>query len=89
MLQEKLDAFVAAAERMHLGEYVRFESDRKRRLLDAFWQGVMRGIGAMIGFAVIGTMLLLLLQHIAKVNLPWISDFVAEMIKMVRLRMDG
>ena len=36
MREESVERFIAVAERMHLEDYVRFQSDRKRRLLDAF-----------------------------------------------------
>ena len=73
---------------MKLGEYVRFESDRKRRLMDAFFQGIMRGVGALLGFAVLGALLIYLLQNIADKSLPWISNFVAEVVRLVRLRVN-
>lgn len=88
MPDERMERFLAAAERMRLDEYVRYESDRKRRLLDAFYQGILRGIGAMIGFAVLGAVLVFLLQRIAENNLPIISDFVAKIIKLVQLRIN-
>jgi len=87
-LKEKIEEFLAAAERMKLGEYVRFESDRKRRLMDAFFQGIMRGVGALLGFAVLGALLIYLLQNIADKSLPWISNFVAEVVRLVRLRVN-
>jgi len=59
---------------------------RRQRLLTAFLSGVMRGIGAMIGFAVVGTALVWLLQSIARANLPLISDFLAQVVTMVQLR---
>ena len=62
-------------------------NDRRERLLSAFLSGVLRGIGAMIGFAVLGTALLWLLQSIARANLPLISDFLAQVVTMVKLRM--
>lgn len=87
-LNRKIDDFLAAAERMKLGDYVRFESDRRRRLMDAFLQGIMRGIGALIGFAVLGAVLVYLLQRIADKSLPWISSFVAEIVRLVQLRVN-
>lgn len=87
-MKEKMEEFLAAAERMKLGEYVRFESDRKRRLMDAFFQGIMRGVGALLGFAVLGALLIYLLQNIADKSLPWISNFVAEVVRLVRLRVN-
>ena len=85
-MQEKMERFIAAAERMRLGEYVRYQSDLKRRLRDAFLQGIMRGLGAMVGFALLGTLFILLLKNLASRNLPVISDFLAQVITMVEMR---
>ncbi len=87
MLDKKIERFIAAAERMRLGDYIRFESDRRRRLWDAFWQGVARGLGAMVGFAVLGALVLFLLQDLARRNLPGISAFLARIVTLVQLRM--
>ncbi|MBE5786245.1 MAG: hypothetical protein E7324_01760 [Clostridiales bacterium] len=87
MIEERLERFIAAAERMRLDEYVRFESDRRRRFRDAFFQGIARGLGAMVGFAVLGTLLVIILQAVARRNLPIISDFLAQVVSMVQTRM--
>ena len=87
MLEDRMEKWIAAAERMRLGDYVRFESDRKRRLYDAFWQGVARGLGAMVGFAFLGAVAVFILQDLARRNLPGISDFLAQVITLVELRM--
>lgn len=88
MLEKKMDRFIAAAERMRLAEYVAFESDRKRRMMDAFWQGVMRGLGATLGVAVLGAVAVWLLQRIAENSVPAIGDFIAEIVEFVRLRVN-
>ena len=87
MLDDRLDRFLSAAEKMRLGDYVRFEADRKRRLLDAFWQGVARGLGVMVGFSLLGAALLFLLQDLAERNLPGISSFVARVVALVQMRL--
>ena len=87
MLDERMDRFLAAAERMRLADYIAFESDRKRRLLDAFWQGVARGLGIMVGFSILGAVVLFILQDLARRNLPGISDFVAQVVALVQLRL--
>ena len=87
MPEDRMEAFVAAAERLRLDEYVRYESDVKRRLRDAFFQGVARGLGTMVGFAVLGALALYLLQDLAQRNLPVISDFVARVVYLVQLRL--
>ena len=87
MTEEGMDRFIAAAEGLRLEEYVRYQSDRKKRLWDAFLQGVARGLGAMVGFSVLGALAVLLLQDLAQRNLPLISDFVAQVVTLVQLRL--
>ena len=77
-MEETLRRILALLEQMN---------DRRERLLSAFLSGVLRGIGTMIGFAVLGTALLWLLQSIARANLPLISDFLAQVVTMVKLRL--
>ncbi len=88
MTDKQLDRFLEAAERMRLADYVAFESDRKRRLIDAFWQGVVRGIGIMIGFSVLGALLLLILKSLAQKNLPLIGSFIAQVVELVQMRLN-
>ena len=87
MLDERMERFLAASERMRLADYIAFESDRKRRLFDAFWQGVARGLGIMVGFSVLGAILIFILQDLAERNLPGISNFVAQVVALVQLRL--
>ncbi|MBR6185200.1 MAG: hypothetical protein IKQ41_02960 [Clostridia bacterium] len=87
MLEDRLERFLAAAERLRFGDFVRYEADRKRRLLDAFFQGVARGLGMMVGFSLLGAALLFALQGLAERNLPGISNFVAQVVALVRLRL--
>lgn len=87
VLEERMRRFLEAAERMRLGDYIAYESDRKRRLLDAFLQGAARGLGMMLGFSVLGAAALFLLQDLARRNLPGISDFVAQVVALVQLRL--
>ncbi|MBR4359068.1 MAG: hypothetical protein IKP32_00410 [Clostridia bacterium] len=87
MWEEQMERFIAAAERMRLADYVRYESDVRRRLRDAFFQGVARGLGAMLGFSVLGALVVFLLQDLARRNLPLISDFVAQVVTLVQLRL--
>jgi len=87
MDQERMERFIAAAERMRLADYVRYETDTRRRLRDAFFQGLMRGLGIMVGFSVLGAALLYALQPLAERNLPGISSFVARVVELVQLRL--
>ena len=87
MLEDRLEQFIRAAESLRLEEYLRYQSDRRGRIRDAFFQGVARGLGIMVGFAVLGAAVLYLLQDLAQRNLPVISDFVAQVVTLVQLRL--
>ncbi|MBQ7655298.1 MAG: hypothetical protein IJI53_06440 [Clostridia bacterium] len=86
MLDERMERFIDAAERLRLGEYVRFHTDRKARLRDAFLEGVARGLGFMIGFSMLGALAIYLLQALARQNLPLIGDYLAKVIMLVESR---
>ena len=66
-----------------LGRVEENQRDRRGRLRDAFWLGVLRGVGSLLGFAVAGTALV----YIAERNLPVISDFLARVVTMVQMRL--
>lgn len=86
MLDERIERIIDAAERMKLAEYVRYQSDRKRRLRDAFLEGVLRGLGFMVGFSMLGALVIYLLQSLALQNLPLIGDYVAKVVMLVESR---
>ena len=86
MLDERMERIIDAAERMKLAEYVRYQSDRKRRLRDAFLEGVLRGLGFMVGFSMLGALVIYLLQGLAQQNLPLIGDYVAKVVMLVESR---
>ncbi len=86
MLDERIERIIDAAERMKLAEYVRYQSDRKRRLWDAFLEGVLRGLGFMVGFSMLGALVIYLLQSLALQNLPLIGDYVAKVVMLVESR---
>ena len=87
MLDERIERIIDAAERMKLAEYVRYQTDRKRRLRDAFFEGVLRGLGFMVGFSMLGALVIYLLQGLAQQNLPLIGDYVAKVVMLVESRL--
>ena len=81
-MEELLRSLLAVLTRLEARQ-----SDRRTRLRSAFLEGVLRGVGHLLGFAVAGTALVYLIQYLARANLPLISDFVAEVVTRVQLRM--
>ncbi|MBR3106369.1 MAG: hypothetical protein IKH30_04175 [Clostridia bacterium] len=87
MLDERVEKIIDAAERMKLAEYVRYQSNRRARLRDAFWEGVLRGLGFMVGFSLIGALLVYILQALVRANIPLIGDYLAKVVMLVESRM--
>ncbi len=86
-LYAKIERLAVTLERMRLDEYLDFVKDRKRMLWLALLGGVMRGVGFMFGFSVIGALLITLLRGIVIENIPGISGFFAEVLYEIEMRM--
>lgn len=88
LLIRQIDRWIAAMERLHLAEYVRYVDDRKRMFWSSFWAGVARGVGMAVGFTVLGALLVLILQDLARRNLPLIGDALADIVRVVQRQME-
>lgn len=87
MATEQLDRWLSAMERLRLADYVRYVDDRKRMFWTSFFSGVARGVGMAVGFTILGAVLILILQDLAKHNLPLIGDVLAEIVSIVQMRL--
>lgn len=87
MAQEQIDRWTSAMERLRLADYVRYVDDRKRMFWSSFWAGVARGVGMAVGFTILGAVLVLILQDLAKRNLPLIGDVLADIVRIVQIRL--
>ena len=84
MAMRQLEKYVASMERLRLSEYVRYVDDRRRLFWSNFWGGVARGVGMAVGFTILGALLVLILQDLARRNLPLIGDALAEIVRVVQ-----
>lgn len=80
----QLDRWIASMERLRLADYVRYVDDRKRLFWTSFWGGVARGVGMAVGFTILGAVLVMILQDLARHNLPVIGDMLAELVNVVQ-----
>lgn len=87
MAIRQLDKWLNAMERLRLEEYVRYVDDRKRLFWTSFWGGAARGVGMAVGFTILGAVLVLILQNLARHNLPVIGDFLAQIVNVVQTRL--
>ena len=88
LLIRRIDSWIAAMERLRLSDYVRYVDDRKRMFWTNFWGGVARGVGMAVGFTILGALLVLILQDLARRNLPLIGDALAEIVRVVQGQME-
>ncbi|MEW6661631.1 MAG: DUF5665 domain-containing protein [Bacillota bacterium] len=71
-----------------IAEYVEMMHRPGRVMAVNFLAGIARGIGTAIGFALFGALVILVLRKLVVLNLPVISDFIAELIKMIQYQME-
>ena len=81
--ERQLEKIITAMERVHLEEYLRYVDDRKRQFAVNFTAGVARGLGAAVGFSVLGAMVIVILQRLVTTNIPGIGGFLADVVRMV------
>lgn len=81
---EQISKFIASLERLGLAEYVRYAEDKKRMFVANFLGGLARGVGMAVGFTILGAIIVIMLQNLAKRNLPLIGDALAEIVTVVQ-----
>ena len=87
LAEEQLNRWIDAMERMQLADYIRYVDDRRRLFWSSFWSGIARGVGMAIGFTILGALLILILQDLARHNLPLIGELLDEIVNVVQNRM--
>lgn len=87
MLHAQIERLLASLERMRFEEYLKYMDNRKRQLVDSFLLGLARGVGTAVGFTILGALAVMLLQNLAKKNLPLIGGFLAELARLVLERL--
>lgn len=83
----QLERLLNDLERMQLEDYLNYVSDRRKLLLNNFLIGIARGLGTALGVAVLGALVIGLLQRLVEVNIPVIGDFLANMVRIVQARL--
>ncbi|QIA28204.1 hypothetical protein DYI95_004435 [Thermaerobacter sp. PB12/4term] len=85
----RLDELTWRWERISIGEYLALFRDPGRLFWMNFLAGVARGLGAAVGFTLLGALVLLALQRAVELNLPYIGSLVADLLRIVRTELDG
>ena len=71
-------------EKTRIAEYVQYLDHPAKLLWTNFLIGVARGVGSTIGLAVVLGIFVYFIQKLIMLNLPGISDFIADFIVMIQ-----
>jgi hypothetical protein len=88
-LQDKIDELSIKMEKMKLAEYVELLNQPWRLLYINFISGLARGLGIAVGFAVLGAIMLTILQRLVLLHLPGVSNLIVQIIRLVQLQLHG
>jgi hypothetical protein len=83
-LKAKIEQLSDTLEKAHISEYLSYSKNTKKTVFNSFLGGLARGLGIAIGFSLLGALLILILQEIAMANLPGLSKFIADLVRMVQ-----
>jgi hypothetical protein len=71
-------------EKTRIAEYVDYLEHPGRLLWINFLIGLARGLGGTVGLAIVLGALVFIIQNLIMLNLPVISDFIADFIRMIQ-----
>ncbi|KJR99334.1 MAG: membrane protein [Peptococcaceae bacterium BRH_c4a] len=86
-LQDRIKDLAINIEKMKLAEYVELLNSPWRLLWINFISGIARGMGIAVGFAILGAILLIVLQKLVALNLPVIGGIIADIVEIVQQQM--
>jgi len=88
-LEDRIRELSLNMEKMKLAEYVNLLQSPRRLLYVNFISGIARGLGIAVGFAILGAIMVIILQKLVSLNLPLIGGFIAELVKIVQTQLEG
>ena len=83
-LERVSEQLTRTMEKTRIAEYVQYLHHPWRLIWTNFLIGIARGLGSTLGLAVVIGLLVFFLQNLLMLNLPVISDFIADFIRMVQ-----
>lgn len=86
-LEERVRELAINMEKMKLAEYVDLLENPHKLLYINFISGIARGLGIAVGFAILGAIIVLVLQRLVALNLPLIGDFIADLVRIVQMQL--
>lgn len=89
VLNDRMEHIATQMERTHIAEYVDLLNRPFRLIWRNLLAGAARGVGIAIGFTFFAATILYLLQLLGALNLPIIGDYIAEIVRIVQIQLEG
>ncbi|MCR2803681.1 DUF5665 domain-containing protein [Paenibacillus soyae] len=88
-LDKRMQHIASEMERTHIAEYV----DLLNKPFSLIWRnllaGTARGVGIAIGFTFFAATILYVLRILGALNLPIIGDYIADIVRIVQIQLEG
>jgi hypothetical protein len=83
LLRRRIEELSRQLEKMQIAEYVALLQKPTRLIWLNFLAGVAKGLGAAFGATLVFALVVKMLSNILVLNLPIISDWIAQIIQLV------
>lgn len=80
-LEKKIDKLLKIFSRKEFVDFLEIMIDTKKIFWRSFIMGIAKGIGAAIGFSVLGAIIIYLLKCLVTLNIPIIGQLLSDIIK--------
>jgi len=80
------ERLVNRLEAMRIADYLDLLEKPRRLIVANFLAGVARGLGFALGTTIVFAIVVEVLRRIIFINIPLISDYLAEIIRLIELR---
>ncbi|MEF3305557.1 DUF5665 domain-containing protein [Paenibacillus sp. GYB003] len=88
-LNDRLTKIADQMEKTQIADYVMLLNKPRRIIFTNLYAGIARGVGIAIGFTVFTATILYVLRLLGALNLPIIGDYIADIVKIVQVQLEG
>ncbi len=83
ILADKVDKLALNMEKSRIRDYICYLENPRKLIIPNFLAGLARGFGASVGFTLLTGFVLYVLQRLVKLNLPFISEFISDIARII------
>lgn len=88
-MNERLTALADKMEKVQIADYVALLNRPRKIILTNLLAGTARGVGIAIGFTIFAAVIVYMLRLLGALNLPIFGDFIADIVKIVQVQLEG